>query len=197
MFSLVPFLATSSTLDSLVLEDFESYKDSPSLAKAWYVPPHGSTLHQSLTTTVHGRGGKALQVEFTTSSAPDKNYSAICRVHRWPVRGDFNAIRFWIKPDGSGHDVNFELNLADEKKGNVHDLWGYTVKFPAGDDKPRTVTIPFSNLVRPKWLAGHGLYTEFHLKDLVELAMYFGGSHEKFGSGTYVIDDIELVNMRS
>jgi hypothetical protein len=63
---------------TLVIEDFDSYPSDAALAKAWYVPPHGNWMRQTLAARPAGTGGHALKFEYRAEPGKGKFYAAIC-----------------------------------------------------------------------------------------------------------------------
>ncbi len=176
---------------TLVIEDFESYPSDAALAKAWYVPPHGNWMRQSLTARP---GGHALKFEYRTEPGEGKFYAAICIVKNWNLAG-FDAVRFWLKPDGSGRELTIQWNVADAKGDNIHDLWQASYRPEKGDTTPRLVTIPFARLERPGWLDRAGKRVSFAPAHVNELALYVGAPDGPFGQGAYELDDFEGVRV--
>ena len=186
----VAVVATQAAQQVQVLENFESTSSNEEIAKAWYRPLHGNFARSSVAKSGKSNRRQALRGDFMTGPEEGKGYAAVSRVHRWPVSPSDNALRFWLKPDGSGQPVNAEINLA----GVDHDLWGYTTQLKKGDKSGRWITIPFAKLVRPKWLEGQGRDPVFRLHDIVEIAFYFGGEKGLFGKASYVIGDISVLH---
>ena len=187
--------AAPATPASLVLEDFESYASSDVLAKAWYQPPHGAWMKQSLEPAIKAGGRYSLKFEHRLSGESGKDYAAICILKKWDL-SPYNAVRFWLKPDGSGREVTIQFNIADAKGNNIHDLWQTTYRPDPGDASPRLVTIPFSELRHPGWLDLKGRSAVFLPQAVIELALYVGaGAHHYYGEGAYYFDDIRAVSV--
>ena len=179
---------------ALVIEDFESYPSDAALAKAWYTPPHGNWMRQTLVARVAGPGGHALKLEYRTAPGEGKFYAAICIVKSWNLAG-FDAVRFWLKPDGSGRELTIQWNVADAKGDNVHDLWQASYRPEKGDTTARLVTIPFARLERPGWLDRAGKRASFEPASVNELALYVGAPDGPHGEGAYEFDDFEAVRV--
>jgi hypothetical protein len=179
---------------ALVIEDFESYASDAALAKAWYKPPHGNWMRQTLAVRPGGTGGHALKLEHRTEPGDGKFYAAICIVKSWNLAG-FDAVRFWLKPDGSGRELTIQFNIADAKGDNVHDLWQASYRPEKGDTTARLVTIPFARLERPGWLDRAGKRASFEPAFVNELALYVGAPDGPFGQGSYELDDFEAVRV--
>ena len=79
-------------------------------------------MRQTLATRTGTPGGHALKFEYRTEPGDGKFYAAICIVKNWNLAG-FDAVRFWLKPDGSGRELTIQWNVADAKGDNIHDLW--------------------------------------------------------------------------
>ena len=179
---------------AVVIEDFESYPSDAALAKAWYVPPHGNWMRQTLTARPGVAGGHALKFEYRTEPGEGKFYAAICIVKNWNLAG-FDAVRFWLKPDGSGRELTIQFNVADAKGDNIHDLWQASYRPEKDDTTARLVTIPFARLERPGWLDRAGKRASFEPVFENELALYVGAPDGPFGQGACVLDDFEAVRV--
>ena len=180
---------------TVMLEDFESYADDALLAKAWYRPPHGGGTRQTIEKALKSGGAQALRWDYSTTKEDLTHYSPICRVAKWDASG-CNAAQFWLKPDGSGRQITFQLNIANRKGGNIHDLW-QTVYVPKkGDTGGRVVTIPFAALEHNvKYADSPDTSPVFKPEALIEIAFYIGGRRDEPGEGTYYIDDIKAVQL--
>lgn len=175
----------------MVVDDFESYTNDQQLAKAWYKPPHGGGTHQTLEFGIKSGGKQSLKWEYSTTRSPDKFYSAICRVAKWDLAG-CNALRFWLKPDGSGRALLVDLNIANREGKNIHDLWDYTYVPKKGDTTPRMVTVSFSKLVKnAKYADAPDTSPAFKPEALIEVALCIGGRNAEPGEGIYYFDDFQ------
>ena len=112
---------------TVVLEDFEGYTNDLQLAKTWYRPPHGGGATQTIERIHTSDGRQALKWEYHTTKDEKTHYSAICRVSKWDASG-CNAAQFWLKPDGSGRQITFQLNIADARGKNIHEVLDMTVE---------------------------------------------------------------------
>ena len=183
--------ATSSKV--VIVDDFESYTNDQQLAKAWYKPPHGGAIRQTLESTTKHSGKFSLKVEYTTTKSDDKFYSPICRVSKWNLAA-CNALQFWFKPDGSGRGLLVDLNIANKEGKNIHDLWDYTYVPKKGDTAPRIVTVPFSKLVKnAKYADSPDTSPVFKPEALIEVALCIGGRNDEPGHGVYYFDDFQGV----
>lgn len=178
----------------LMLEDFESYASTKQLARHWKQPSHGAWVRQSLEPNIKQNGRFSLKYEFRLEKEPEKNYAAICISKKWDLAG-FQALQFWLKPDGSGREITMQFTTADSTGANIHDLWQATYKTTAGDSAPRVVTIPFSDLHHPRELDTVGKSLKFLQGQVIELAIYVGTSDGHFGDGVFYVDDIRAVSL--
>lgn len=180
---------------TVVLEDFESYTNSPQLAKAWYRPPHGGGTKQTLEPAIKSGGQQSLKWEYSTTKDEKTHYSAICRVAKWDAAG-CNAAQFWLQPDGSGRQITFQLNIANQAGKNIHDLWQTVYQPGKGDTKGRVVTIPFAKLEHNvKYADSPDTSPVFKPEALIEIAFYINGRNDEPGDGVYYIDDIKAVHV--
>ena len=187
--------AEPTATKTVALEDFESYTNNLQLAKAWYKPHHGGGTKQTLKTSIKNSGKQALKWEYSTTKEDATHYSPICRVAKWDASG-CNAVRFWLKPDGSGRQITFQLNIANREGKNIHDLW-QTVYVPAkGDTAGRIVTIPFAKLEHNvKYADSPDTSPVFKPEALIEIAFYINGRNDEPGDGVYYLDDVNTVQI--
>lgn len=180
---------------TVMLEDFESYADDAQLAKAWYWPRHGGGTRQTIEKTNKSDGRQGLKWEYGTTVEEKTHYSPICRVAKWDASG-CNAAQFWLKPDGSGRQITFQLNIANQRGQNIHDLW-QTVYVPKkGDTRGRVVTIPFASLEHNiKYADSPDTSPVFKPEALIEIAFYINGRNDEPGDGAYYIDEIKAVQV--
>jgi hypothetical protein len=179
----------------IVIEDFESYASDSALAKAWYRPPHGNRVIQSREENIKNSGRYSMKLDYRTEPGNGRDYVAVCRVHPWNLAGT-DAVRFWVKPDGSGRHLDFEMNIADSSGRNIHDLWSVRLDFEKGNDEPRTATVRFCDLRH------NTLYRDspdvspvFKPADVIEIAFYIGAPQSRTGDGAFFIDDILAVRL--
>ena len=132
--------------------------------------------------------------EYSTTKEIATHYSPICRVAKWDASG-CNAAQFWLKPDGSGRQITFQLNIANREGENIHDLW-QTVYVPTkGDTAALVVTIPFAKLEHNvKYADSPDTSPVFKPEALIEIAFYINGRNNEPGGGVYHIDDIKAVH---
>lgn len=180
---------------SVVVDDFDLYGSDEALAKAWYQPPHGNRTRRTREPAAGAGGRFALKLGYRTEAGPGKDYAAVCRVARWDLTG-CDALRFWLKPDGSGHRVTVQLNVADGRGRNIHDLWEATRTLERGDLSPRLVTVPFATLTHnTKHADAPGVSPVFKPADVIEVAFHVGAEPGRYGEGAYVIDSVEGVRL--
>lgn len=174
----------------VVVENFESYTNDTQVAKAWYKPPHGAPLRQSLDRVDKGGGQQALKIAYATTPESATHYAAFCRVAKWDLTG-CNAAQFWLKPDGSGRQLTFQLNIANKQGKNIHDLWQTVYRPKKGDTAGRIVTIPFSALEHNvKYADSPDTSPVFKPEAVIEVAFYIGGRNDEPGEGSYWFDEI-------
>lgn len=174
----------------IVIEDFESYTNDTQVAKAWYKPHHGAWLRQTLDRVNKGGGKQGLKIEYSTTKDAATHYAPFCRVARWDLSG-CNAAQFWFQPDGSGRQLTFEFNIANQKGKNIHDLWSMKYTPAKGDTTPRIVTVPFAKLVQnTRYADAPDTSPVFKCESVIEVAFYIGGRNDEPGEGVYYFDDI-------
>ena len=182
--------ATPEARRTVVIENFDSYTNDTQVAEAWYKPHHGAPVHQTLDSVTKGGGKQSLKIAYATTKEPETHYAPFCRVAKWDLSG-CNAAQFWLKPDGSGRQLTFQLNIANKEGKNIHDLW-QTVYLPKkGDTAGRVVTIPFSALEHNvKYADSPDTSPVFKPEAVIEVAFYIGGRNDEPGEGVYYFDEI-------
>lgn len=173
-----------------VIDNFDNYTSNELLSKAWYKPWHGAPNTRTLDPTVKAGGKYGLKCEYTTTKSDDAFYVPFCRVDKWDLSG-CNGVQFWFKPDGSGREMTFQLNIANKDGNNIHDLWEYTYLTEKGNTDGRWVTIPFSSLKHNiKYADAPDVSPTFKPEAVIEAAIYIGGRNDEPGSGTVYFDEI-------
>jgi hypothetical protein len=173
-----------------VIDNFDDYTGNEPLAKTWYKPGHGAPNTRTLESNIKAGGNYSLKCEYTTTKSADKFYVPFCRVDKWDLSG-CNGVQFWFKPDGSGREMTFQLNIASKEGKNIHDLWEYTYQAEKGNTDGRWVTIPFFNLKHnTKYADAPDVSPTFKPEAVIEVAFYVGGPNDEPGSGTVYLDEI-------
>lgn len=175
---------------TVVIDNFESYTNDTQVAKAWYKPHHGAPVRQSLDPVNKGGGKQGLRIAYATTEDSATHYAPFCRVAKWDLTG-CNAVQFWFKPDGSGRQLTFELNIANNQGKNIHDLWSMKYVPAKGDTAPRLVLIPFAQLVHnTKYADSPDVSPVFKPGAVIEVAFYIGSRSDAPGEGVYGFDEI-------
>jgi hypothetical protein len=173
-----------------VVDNFDSYPGNEPLAKAWYKPGHGGHNTRALEPKIKAGGKYSLKCEYITTRSDDQFYAPFCRVDKWDLSG-CNGVQFWFKPDGSGREMTFELNIANKDGKNIHDLWDYKYLTEKGDTSGRWVTIPFFSLKHnTKFADSPDVSKSFKPEAVIEVAIYIGGRNDEPGSGAVYFDEI-------
>jgi hypothetical protein len=173
-----------------VIDNFDNYTGNELLAKTWYKPGHGAPNTRTLEPNIKAGGNYSLKCEYTTTQSDDKFYAPFCRVYKWDLSG-CNGVQFWFKPDGTGREMTFQLNIASKEGRNIHDLWEYTYQTEKGNTDGRWVTIPFFNLKHnTKYADSPDVSPTFKPEAVIEVAIYIGGQNDKPGEGIFYFDEI-------
>jgi hypothetical protein len=174
-----------------MIDNFDAYTGSEQLASKWYKPGHGGDLIRMLDAKIIGGGKYSLKCAYTTTKSDDKFYSTLCRVDKWDLSG-CTGVRFWFKPDGSGREMTFQLNIANKYGKNIHDLWEYTYLTEKGDTDARWVTLPFFSFKHNiKYADSPDVSPVFKPEAVIEVAIYIGGKNDEPGSGVFYFDEME------
>jgi uncharacterized protein len=177
----------------VVIDNFDNYATDSQVKRAWYIPGHGGVVKQSLENGIKGGGKYSLKCEYNVTKSKDKFYAPICRVDKWDLTGT-DAVQFWFKPDGSGREFLFELNIANSKGNNIHDLWDFMVYPKQGDTIAQIITVPYSKLVHnTKHADAPDLSPVFLPGAVIEVAICIGGRNGKPGNGTYYFDEFKAI----
>lgn len=181
---------TSFLKKTVVIENFDSYTNDAQVAKVWYKPHHGAPVRQLLDPVTKGGGKQSLKIAYATTKETETHYAPFCRVAKWDLTG-CNAAQFWLKPDGSGRQLTFQLNIANKEGKNIHDLWQTVYRPKKGDTAGRVVTIPFSALEHNvKYVDSPDTSPVFKPEAVIEVAFYIGGRNDEPGEGAYYFDEI-------
>ncbi len=173
-----------------VIDNFDNYSGNEQLAKAWYKPGHGAPNTRTLEPNIKAGGKYSLKCDYSTTKSDDQFYVPFCRVDKWDLSG-CNGVQFWFKPDGSGREMTFQLNIANKDGKNIHDLWEYTYLTETGNTEGRWVTIPFFNLKHnTKYADSPDVSPAFKPEAVIEVAIYIGGRTDEPGKGTYYFDEL-------
>jgi len=180
----------------VVMENFNHYSTDSEISEAWHAPGHGGPVKRSIGPDIQGGGGSSLKCEYTTTDSKDKFYAPFCRVDQWDLSG-CDAVQFWFKPDGSGRELLFELNIPNGKGNNIHDLWDYSVIPQKGDTAARLITVPFSKLVHNTKFADSNDWSPVFLPGaVIEVSFCIGGHKSEPGNGVCYIGEIEGVKLK-
>ncbi|MEI8113835.1 MAG: family 16 glycoside hydrolase [Bacteroidia bacterium] len=179
-----------------VIDNFDHYTSNEQLTKAWYHPGHGAANTRTLEPKIKAAGKYSLKCEYTTNKSEDQFYVPFCRVNQWDLSG-CNGVQFWFKPDGSGREMTFQLNIANKEGKNIHDLWEYTYLTEKGNTDGRWVIIPFFNLKHnTKYADAPDVSPTFKPEAVIEAAFYIGGRNDEPGSGTVYFDEISGASLQ-
>ncbi|MDM7924419.1 MAG: carbohydrate binding domain-containing protein [bacterium] len=158
------------------IDDFEEYGSDGDLRAAWTVR-QGTAAAAFLETAVPGEGRNAMRMEYTLGGG-SPSYAGLSR----PLTGDLSrigALRFWLKPDGSGRTLHIRLQETDTK------YW-YADRVLNGTD-PETATIPLEafapnvGTARPNTAA------------LTRIGLNVTIGNAGSGSGSLVFDDMKFL----
>ncbi|MDX2021441.1 MAG: hypothetical protein SF187_14460 [Deltaproteobacteria bacterium] len=155
---------------TMSFESFDSYETDEDLAKQWR-QPHGEPSVVRLEKAFLKAGGKALRWNYRLG----KYGTRASFIDRDPR--PYDAIRFWILPDGSGRTFNIGIKNHAQKAFETKDLLKLNAKSPV------QVTVPFSRL-------GVGAKDEL----LEELWILVSGPA---GEGSIAIDGFEFVKEKA
>jgi hypothetical protein len=115
---------------TLSFETFDDYADASALEKQWRTP-HGDPSRIRLEPSFTKQGGQALRFDYKIT----KYATRASFVDRDPRA--FEAIRFWVKPDGSGRVLDLGIKNHAQKGFQTKDLLRLDGKDPV------LVSVPF------------------------------------------------------
>ncbi len=168
---------------SYLIDDFEGYGDSDVLLSAkWRRNMGGNELTVTLNEESKKKNGQySMQLDYTIG---DPAFAGTYTALRASWKGT-EAIRFWLKPDGSNRQLSIQFH---ETTGEVWEA-GYSLSGIGG----RIVTIPFTEFAHPGWYnGGNDVVDPDAIK---EFGFYFGEGAGGAGSGSIYIDNLQAINL--
>lgn len=167
-----------------VIDDFEGYQgDGAKLASAYTVDQNGNTAAVELDRQDKNDGNYGLMLNYTLNST--KNTAGIVRNLGNDDWSGGNNLQFWVKPNGSGNLLTFQIKEASGE------LW--EASSPLSGTAPALVKIPFSNFVHPAgYTGGNGV---FDLDSIASMGIYVKAGSGQSGSNSIALDSFAVVNI--
>jgi hypothetical protein len=123
-----------------VLENFESFQDDKALCANTEPAADGMMPTLALDPGSRCDGLNGLRFDYVFGRQPSCGFLWHRRI---PVQG-YKGLKFWIRPDGSGHILQV---FFDDRH-----LWSFTLRL--ADTQPRMVEIPWNEISRGRKLPG-------------------------------------------
>jgi len=189
-------LSSRQSKPPMIIDDFESYK--PGEALPWHKAPHGNQVKIEIGPSISGKGRQSMKLTYTTQPGPAKKYVAIMWYRKFGLSG-YNALSFWIKPDGHGHTVGLTLNMLDDQGRQHWNLWNASfdkLRTQVGETQARRVIVPFSSLKQDlRYSPNKDVSNVFKPANVTEIVFLPGLWHgqESYGESVLYIDDVEAV----
>lgn len=175
---------SDGTTDPWVVDQFETYKGSNELLDRAYVIA-GDPNTVTLSTYGKNSGKYGLKYDYTLNSQGYTGESKNMQNSDW---SGSNAVRFWMKPDGSNNKLVIQINIngtSFEAYPSLHGTEAGMIEIPFTDFKPA----PWDTTNADK------VITASSLKDVRMFSIYVNkGEDSSVASSTLYFDDIEAYN---
>ncbi|QJC50841.1 hypothetical protein HGI30_04195 [Paenibacillus albicereus] len=168
-----------------VMEDGEyDFGRDDSIAARYERDGNGDGISISLDGQVRFKGSYGVRLGYELGSA---GYAGLSRPLGGADLDGFDALHAWVKPDGSGNKLSFQLTAGDGR------VWEAPVALSG--TAARVVEIKLADFVQPQWnkdTAGEGT---MDLSSVQRFALIVSGSESvAASSGSIVVDDVKLAN---
>jgi hypothetical protein len=122
------------------VETFENYRSDDEMREHYGWVPHGGMMTISLDHNQTGDGANSMRFDYAFGK---RNYSAFFTFvdYDW---SNYNTLRFWLRPDGSGNRLRFFIRTMGDFP-RLAGLWEYFV--PLTGTTPRIVEVPFRDFI--------------------------------------------------
>jgi len=178
----------------MVIDDFESYEQGSRLP--WHKAPHGNRVDATIGPNISGQGRQSMKLTYQVQPGRGSNYVALMRYQKWDLSG-YNALAFWIKPDGQGHSLGLTLNMLDDQGRQHWNLWNASFEglgTRVGETAARRVVVPFSSLRQDLTYSPiRDVSSVFKPSNITEIVFFVAAKNDRFGEGVLYIDDVEAV----
>jgi hypothetical protein len=176
------------------IDDFEGYHGALPITPwpqccGYMITPWGDPkagLQPSLSADVKENGRYGLRLDYDIQ--PKRGYAMMGHLLNPMLNwSDWDGVRFWLKPDGSGRGISFGFMEQPQADGVKYFWWG---DYPtiAGSDKPVWVVVPWSAF---RLQATNGATQHVMDRSHVEERIFSVGG--KSGPGTMFVDQIQII----
>ncbi|QHW31794.1 hypothetical protein GZH47_13730 [Paenibacillus rhizovicinus] len=146
---------------------------------------NGDDISIALDTANKNRGSYGVRVNYSLGSA---YYAGLTQELGGVNLSAFDALHAWIKPDGSGNKLTFQLQTGDGR------VWESTT--PMTGTAGGTVELKLADFVQPQWNQdAAGAAEAIDLSSVSSFGIYVGGGdNASAASGAVYLDDVKLTN---
>ncbi|MEK0312618.1 S-layer homology domain-containing protein [Cohnella sp. 56] len=168
-----------------VMEDGEyDYGVDANIAARYVRNPNGDDISIKLDAANKSRGGFGVRLDYKFTG---QYYAGLTRALEGANLSQFDVLHAWVKPDGSGNKLAFQLKTGDGR------FWEAPVVLT--DTTARTIEIKLSDFVQPQWnieAVGAGPINLAKVDEFAVVVSSGGGSAPT--EGTVYLDDVKLAN---
>ncbi|ONI47689.1 hypothetical protein AN644_04290 [Candidatus Epulonipiscium fishelsonii] len=175
------YLDQLTFVSSTNLDNFEGYSGSSTiLREAYKLNGEGGSMDLHMEDGVISSGEYSLRIDYNYNG---KGYAGVTKQLGKLNLKDYDGIKLWYVPDGTGNSITFQIKSAEGKT------------FETGQNMtasgPTEIYIPFENLKSPSWDEHKGTFDKN--SDIIEFSLYSGQNGE-VTQGTIYFDEIQGFN---
>lgn len=165
------------------IDDFDGYNGSnENLQTSFVTHPSGDPVTVSLESVNKNDG--AFSMKFDYNLTDSNGWGGIIKTLPKMNWNGYNAISFWVKPDGTSRGIKLQFKEASgEYWSATYDLTG---------TEPQLIKIPIAGFTRPAWSSGNGI---IDINAITELGIYIDKGPSPAGSGTLYFDSIKVTSI--
>jgi hypothetical protein len=191
-------LVKQSIISCSEVENFEGYNGILPLAPwplggGWMISPYGHIVDAGLDRVVKYEGNYSLRMTYRVGKSKAIAISVLCNpCLKW---GDYDAVRLWLQPDGSGRRFTFFVMEKVKEDGYK---WFWEAPYDMNGSSPVILTIPFSAFYLENNTKGKGESKPFDWKEIEEIAFWVrlgNGQENPAIPSTIWIDKLEVVKL--
>jgi hypothetical protein len=182
----------------LPYENFESYRgvltQTPWPSEGgWQVSPYGNIVDAGVDRIVKYEGNYSLRMTYRMG---ESDMIGLSRLYspclKWK---DYDAVRLWLRPDGSGRNFTFFVMTKIREDGIK---WFYESAYPMSGTEPVILTIPFSSFYLENNTKGKDARKDFDWSEIEETCFWVRrgkGERNPQVPSTIWVDDVKIVKL--